>query len=287
MTGWMWRLTVISLLSGSVVAGEPLRLTHDGRLKFTPVFCDDGASLVYVDFEKPTLFRLKRLRLDTGVAEPLHPEAATAQFEPAWSRRTSVYAYAHTRGTLSISVIIRRPDGQQAEILPGGGFDGLRSPAVSPDGTRVLYCHAEKGRWQIFPVAADGTGSRALTDSQGINNWPDFSPDGERIVFASSRAGDYEIHVMQSDGTNVRRLTDSPLQDIRPRFSPDGNQIAFTSHRDGNPELYLMKADGSDVRRVTIHEERDDYPAWHPTGAQLVAVCERDGEHDLYLLDVP
>jgi tricorn protease-like protein len=278
---------VVSALAGTAAAGEPVRLTFDGRIKFTPVFCHDGESLVYVDFEKPTLYRLQRLHLASGTIEALHPEASTFQFEPAWARRAPVYAYAHTRGTLSVSVIIRRDKEQLAEILPGGGFDGLRSPAVAPDGTRVLYSHAERGRQQIFSVAPDGSETRPLTDSPGNNNWPDFSPDGRQIVFSSSRTSDYEIHVMDSDGGNVRPLTDSPLQDIRPRFSPDGSRIAFTSHRDGNAELYVMQADGTVVTRVTQHDERDDYPAWHPDGAHLVAVCERDGEHDLYLIDAP
>ena len=132
-----------------------------------------------------------------------------------------------------MGVIVRRDTEQLAEILPGDGFDGLRSPAVSPDGSRMLYCHAEGGRLQIYSAGADGSGPRPLTDSQGSNNWPDFSPDGRQIVFASSRAGDYEIYVMEADGANVRRLTDTPVQDIRPRFSPDGRRIAFTSQRDG------------------------------------------------------
>lgn len=278
---------LLSHLGSFASAAEPTRLTSDGRIKFTPVFCHDGQSLVYVDFERPNNFRLMRLRLSSGEVESLHPEATTFEFEPAWARNADVYAYAHTRGTLSISVLIRNAGKAPVEILPGGGFDGLRSPAVSPDGTRVLYCHGAQGNQQIHAVAADGTGDRRLTESQGLNNWPDFSPDGRQIVFASSRDGDFEIYVMDADGANPRRLTDSPLQDIRPRFSPDGRRIAFTSHRDQNAELYMMNADGSDVRRVTDHAERDDYPAWHPDGKRLVAVLERDGAHDLYLVDAP
>ena len=277
---------ILGGLIGSATAGEPVRLTFDGRQKFTPTICHDGESLVYVDFERPNLYRLKRLLLAGGEPEDLHPEATTFEFEPAWARQSPVYAYAHARGTLSISVIIRREGQQLAEILPGGGFDGLRSPAVSADGSRVLYSHAERGRQQIYSVAPDGTGATPLTNSPGNNNWPDFSPDGRQIVFASSRSDDYEIYVMDADGKNVRRLTDSPLQDIRPRFSPDGRHIAFTSHRDGNAELYVINADDSSIRRVTSSEERDDYAAWHPSGRQLVAVCERGGEHDLYLFDL-
>lgn len=270
-----------------LTAGEPTRLTHDGRQKYTPVFCNDGEHLVFVDLETPSLLRLKRLRIADGQIEALHPDVTTSEFEPAWARSANVYAYAHTRGTLSVSVIIRGENGRQAEVLPGGGFDGLRSPAVSSEGTRVLFAHSERGRQQIFSVSPEGKDERPLTDSAGNNNWPDFSPDGRQIVFASSRTGNYEICVMQADGSNVRQLTDSPLQDIRPRFSPDGQRIAFTSHRDGNAELYVINADGSDEKRVTVHDERDDYPAWHPNGKQLIAVCEREGEFDLYLIDVP
>ena len=279
--------TVVLFLCSVAAAGEPTRLTFDGRIKYTPVFCSDGERIVYVDFERPNLYRLKRLSLSGGEAEDLHPEVASFEFEPAWSRGTDVYAYAHIRGTLSVSVLIRSPGKDPVEILPGGGFDGLRSPAVSPDGTRVLYAHGAKGAQQIHSVAADGTGDRPLTDSPGLNNWPDFSPDGNQIAFGSSRDRDFEIYVMNADGTNPRRLTDSPLQDIRPRFSPDGRRIAFTSHRDGNAELYIMNADGTDLRRVTQHDERDDYAAWHPDGRQLLAVLERDGAQDLYLLDAP
>jgi len=284
------RLVLLMLAGASAAptpAGELTRLTHDGRLKFSPVFCDDGATLVYVDFEKPTLYRLKCLRLDSGECTALNPAATTSEFEPAWARRANVCAFAHTRGTLSVSVIVRAGAEQTAEIMPGGGFDGLRSPAVSPDGSQVLYCQSANGRQQIYAVAADGSNTRMLTDSEGNNNWPDFSPGGERIVFSSSRSGNYEIFVMNADGRQVRQLTDSPLQDIRPRISPDSRRIAFTSHRDGNAELYVMNTEGGDIRRVTLHEERDDYPAWHPSGHQLVAVCERAGEHDLYLIDVP
>ena len=269
------------------LAGEPIRLTDDQRLKFSPTICEQGQSIVYVELENPTLYRLKRLRLADRRVETLHPEASTSQFEPAFARNALTYAYAHTRGALSVGVVIRQPESNtQAEIPPGEGFAGIRSPAVSPDGSRVVFSLAETGPQQILSVAANGGDRRVLTDSRGINNWPDYSPDGTQIVFGSSRDADFEIYVMQADGTNPRRLTDSPYQDIRPRFSPDGRQIAFTSHRDGNAEIYVMQADGTQPRRVTQHPERDDYPAWHPSGNKLVGVCERDGSHDLYLIDL-
>lgn len=285
--------TFAALLPAFAAAAEPTRLTHDGRLKFSPTFSADGESIVYVELETPALYRLQRLRLADGSIEPVHENAPTSQFEPAYSANGERFAFLHTRGTLSVSVVIRDLDsGAETEVLPGDGFSGLRAPALSPDGRQVAFAYAEGGllRIDVVDLAEDGRtigARRTLTSGAGLNNWPCWSPDGARIVFSSTRDGDFDLYGMAPDGSDARRLTASPRQDIRPRFSPDGDRIAFVSHRDGNAELYVMPAAGGEALRVTRHDERDDYPCWRPDGRRLVAVCERDGEHDLYWIDVP
>jgi len=285
--------TFAALLSAVAGAAEPTRLTQDGRLKFSPTFSADGESIVYAELETPALYRLQRLRLADGAIEPVHENAPTSQFEPVYSADGRHFAFLHTRGTLSVSVVVRDvASGAETEILPGDGFSGLRSPALSPDGRQVAFAYAEGGllRIDLVDLAEDGQAfgaRRTLTSGPGLNNWPCWSPDGSRMVFSSTRDGDFDLYSMHAAGTDVRRLTASPRQDIRPRYSPDGSRIAFVSHRDGNAELYLMSAAGGEALRLTQHEERDDYPCWHPDGRRLVTVCERDGEHDLYLIDVP
>ncbi len=275
-------------LAGETVVGELQQLTHDGRLKFSPVFREAGKEIVFAELVTPSLYQIRRLVLADGTNEPLHAAASTSEFEPAWSADGECYAFLKTRSALSVSVVVCDRRGMKlGELLPGEGFCGHRSPAVSPDHARVAFSYAEKGSQQIFSARTDGSDRKPLTDSRGISNWPSYSPGGETIVFGSSRDGNFEIYRMNADGTDVRRLTDSPFQDIRPRFSPDGKRIAFTSHRDGNAEIYVMAADGSSSVRVTDSVERDDYPEWHPDGQRLLIVSEREGKHDLYLVRVP
>lgn len=285
------RLVIAALMAidlcSSCIAGEPARLTHDGRLKFSPVFAGSPREIVYADLATPMIYRLNRLNLDDGKIEPLHPKANTSEFEPAFSPDGKVYAFLKTIGTLSVSLEMHDRDGTKlGEVPPGGGFSGLRSPAIAPDRQRVVYSFAEKRGQHLFEVRIDGSQKRQLTEAVGVTNWPAFSPDGREIVFGSSRDGDFEIYRMPSGGGEARRLTHSANQDIRPKFSPDGARIAFTSHRDGNAEIYVMNADGSSPRRVTDSAERDDYPEWHPDGKRLVIVSERQGRHDLYLIEV-
>lgn len=264
---------------------KPVRLTSDGRLKFSPVFFDGGQSIIYADFVKPELFRLQRLNLATKTIEPLHPSVAASEFEPTVSADGRFYAYLRTRGVLSVGVTIRNvATAAEINIAPGAGFSGLRAPALAPDGSRVAYSFADGGNQHIFCVDARGENRKALTSGQSVNTEPCFSPDGKQIAFTSTRDGNFEIYVMNADGSNVRRLTNSPYRDLRPRFSPDGKRIAFTSHRDGNAEIYVMDADGRNVRCLTHNPERDDYPAWHPDSRRLVYVSERDGKHDLFMI---
>ncbi|MBS0263268.1 MAG: PD40 domain-containing protein [Planctomycetes bacterium] len=283
---WMLALW-LSIGTGLVQADE--QLTTDGRIKYSPIFADRaGAEIVYVLQERAVQFRLLRMKLADRSVTVVHPEQTKTEFEPALSPDGQVLAYIQSRGNLSLALMIHDSrTGKAAEVPPGGGFSGPRSPAISPDGTRILFSYPEQGRQRIYSVNTEAKDQQILIDSDGVNNWPDFSPDGQRIVFASTRDDDYEIYTAAANGQDVRRLTFSPRQDVRPRFSPDGTRIAFMSSRDGNYEIYVMQADGSHVQRVTSNPESDDYPAWHPDGKQLLIISERNGRHDLYLIPVP
>ena len=267
---------------------EPVRLTTTGSVKFSPVFGRGRDEIVFVQFDKPTQLQLMRLNLADGSVQRLHKDTAKHEFEPAFSLDGRYYTFVHCKGTLSLSLVIR--DGKEnrdAELAPGAGFAGYRSPAFTADGKRILFAFPEDERQQIYSVDLQGGDRRQVTNSLGLNNWPHASPDGKQIVFSSTRDGNFEIYAMNADGADVRRLTNNPFQDLRPKFSPDGKRIAFTSNRDGNYEIYVMNADGSDLKRVTNHPERDDYAVWHPDGDKLVIVSERSGRHDLYLVGVP
>ncbi|MCH8042851.1 MAG: PD40 domain-containing protein [Planctomycetes bacterium] len=275
----------------SPVAAGPLRLTNDGHLKRDPTFTNAGKQIVYVSGASPIQLQIMQLKFDEADTikqkpSPLHEKATKSEFEPAFSRDGRFYAFVQSRGNLSLALVIRDTKlNKDAEIKPGGGFSGLRSPAIAPDNSRVLYCYPENGTQQIFSVNPQAGDKKALTDSPGVNNWPCYTPDGKTIVFGATRDKNYEIYAMDADGKNPRRLTDSPLMDIRPVVSPDGRRIAFASGRDGNREIYVMNLDGTGVRRITHHPERDDYPAWHPDGKRLLIVSERAGRYDLYLVD--
>ena len=193
-------VSLMSISVRSLCAAEPVRLTTDGVLKFSPVFCNGDREIIYADLEKPEQWRLRRLNLATRAVESLHPKAANSEFEPAISADGRVLAFVRTTGTLSVSIVIRTlATDSEATVPPGAGFSGLRAPAVSPDGSRVAFSFAD-GPQHIYSVDAQGQDRKTLTTGDAVNTEPSYSPDGKSIAFTSTRDGNFEIYAMNSDG---------------------------------------------------------------------------------------
>jgi Tol biopolymer transport system component len=58
-------------------------------------------------------------------------------------------------------------------------------PAYSPDGRKIAFGSSRSGDFEISVMNADGTETRRLTHSPGLDARPAWSPDGARIDFAS------------------------------------------------------------------------------------------------------
>ncbi len=98
------------------------------------------------------------------------------------------------------------------------------TPAVSPDGQRIIYMSKSSGYWQVNVVNADGTGQRRLTDDWYWNGLPVWSPDGRYILFVSTRDEnwpgtlaptdntEFRLWIMDADGSNQQLLDDLVLR---------------------------------------------------------------------------
>ena len=103
----------------------------------------------------------------------------------------------------------------------------LRYPAISPDGTQVVFTH--KG--DIYEVAVEGGKARPLTTSDAIDYMPVWSHDGKSIAFASNREGNFDVYVMPAEGGKAKRLTYHSANDLPSDFSTDDKSVIFSSVR--------------------------------------------------------
>ena len=122
---------------GTALAAER-PLTDDHRYKRDPVFVDAG-TLIFVLQVRPEQLQLVRLKLADRKQQPVHKDETRSELEPAVSRDGRYLAFLQSRTAASVGMVIEDTREQKtAEIPPASGFSGMRSPAFTPDGKRVL-----------------------------------------------------------------------------------------------------------------------------------------------------
>ena len=134
------------------------------------------------------------------------------------------------------------------------------SVAWSPDSRRLAFMKHEDGITTLYTVERDGSGLRAVTDSEtgpkGLSGALSWSSDGAQIRFfiIDHVSLITTTYVVKADGSDLRIVGERSVDD-RSKFvpSPDGSRIAVTTRRRPYNEvngivLYTMSPDGTDVR---------------------------------------
>ncbi|MEE2777122.1 MAG: LpqB family beta-propeller domain-containing protein [Acidobacteriota bacterium] len=98
---------------------------------------------------------------------------------------------------------------------------GIRSPAVSPDGERVVFV-ALGDIW----IREPGGALTRVTDDAFIEAHPRWSPEGTALVFVSDREGRMQLWVHDLSSGAARRLAGASGA-AYPVFSPDGTRGAY------------------------------------------------------------
>ncbi|MCA9668241.1 MAG: PD40 domain-containing protein [Myxococcales bacterium] len=96
--------------------------------------------------------------------------------------------------------------------LSGSSTTRDRDPAVSPDGSKVVFVSDRDGSDALFMVNIDGSGLSKLT----AGGQPSFHPDGDRVVYVK----DGDVYEIALAGGTPKLLVQNSAQESRPRYVP-------------------------------------------------------------------
>ena len=145
-------------------------------------------------------------------------------------------------------------------------FNWVMDPALSPDGSQVVYTHAfvdpesKEYRSQLHIVAANGeSAARQFTGGTRNDTSARWFPDGTKVAFVSNRSGENQIWMLPLDGGEAVQLTRMRYGASNPRISPDGLKIAFVARMLPEDELASMFTPMTKVEK----DQRDKYKREH------------------------
>jgi TolB protein len=159
----------------------------------------------------------------------------------------------------------------------------------SPDGRFLVYTGGRKGKFDIYKIPVNGGDEVRLTNSDGLNDGPEYTPDGKFIYFNSSRTGRMQIWRMHPDGSNQEQVTADEFNNWFPHISSDGKWIAFISFSaDVTPTdhpyykqvyLRLMPVESGAPKVIAYvygGQGTMNVPSWSPDSKRLAYVSNTD-----------
>ena len=170
--------------------GSHVRRVSGPGYAAVPTWSPDGARLSYIraEADKPSVWNLWVQPISGGSARRVTNFRMGQTWGASWFPDNRRIAYSH-EGSLRI---VDLTSGQTREFASPVRGRLVRTPAVSPDGTKVVFQVSRSGAWMID--LRDGSMQCVLADPTAEEfAW---APDGRRIAFHSKRDGEWGIYLM-------------------------------------------------------------------------------------------
>jgi hypothetical protein len=169
------------------------------------------------------------------------------------------------------------------------------APAISPDGTRMVFTSQQDGFSFDLWLADAQTGvvQRKLVNAarnpdfeslRYMSSGAAFSPDGRYLAFAAQTGGRDALYIYDLQRFRVIKRLRYDLNGLsNPSWSPDGQRLVFSGNSGGLTDLYITDLNGK-LQRLTADRYAALLPAWSPDGQRIAFTTDRGPTSNLDVL---
>ena len=170
--------------------GSQVRRVSGAGYAAVPTWSRNNVLLAYIraEADKPSVWNLWVQPAAGGTARRVTNYRYGQTWAASWFPDDRRIAYSH-EDTL---MVMDLQTGEATRYRTPVKGQLVRTPAVSPDGTKIIFQVFRHGAWLLD--LADGSMQRVLADPTAEEfAW---SPDGRRVAFHSRRDGQWGIYVL-------------------------------------------------------------------------------------------
>jgi serine/threonine-protein kinase len=144
-------------------------------------------------------------------------------------------------------------------------------PTWLRDGSKIAYSSNLGGKYTVYTINADGSGTPEKLFEQEGNPYPvSWSPDGRTLAYVTTgKETKDDIWFYSREGEpKLRPFLQSSATENSPRISPDGRWIAYVSNESGEEAVYVKRYPSGDGK-WRISNGRGGLPRWSHDGRQI------------------
>lgn len=172
--------------------GQNVRRVSGEGFAAIPSWSPDGRTLAYVRAEpdRPRVWNIWLTNLATGESRRLTSHRVGQPWGASWFPDGKTVAYSNETRL----VVLDFDSGKEQEFQTPVKGRLIRTPAVSPDGRRIMFQVHRDGAWLLN--VGDGSMRKVLSDPTAEEyTW---APDGRRVAYHSRQSGAWGVWVMAS-----------------------------------------------------------------------------------------
>lgn len=242
-----------------------------------PAWSPDGATLVFISpcafnqeiYPGASLFLINA----DGTGLVSLPTMPGGDFDPSWSPDGSRIAFTSLRDYNRAQVYVIDLATNEVKSLSANTARDAQ-PAWSPDGEQIAFVSTRRGPYQIWIMAADGSGQDLFSHSGSLKDThPIWSPDGQVMLYTQNEVLGGVPRLVAARVEEGAFTENRVIPEIIPMreasYSPDGIWLAFESWPDGsNHDIYTMTANGLGRQRLTSDPAFEFDAAWQPSASE-------------------